>query len=218
MFIYTIPSYWNAVIFILCHHILCRVFAVVDKLHVDGISRSCHSNQNIDNKKDDNIVNADTKSDTVTRIGGVTQSTTTTVLKNQFVEINPNDSFELELKNVEFSYKCRPDQLVLKGMNASFKKGEGIIAICGKSGSGKSTLLGVMAGLYSNQNMDVDNSITFNVSSEKKIANSMADDRLELKDIKQYAKVGLLFLFDLKLLFNIIFCIQICKMLFVMLE
>ena len=58
----------------------------------------------------------------------------------------PNLSGDIELKDVEFSYKDQNHQ-TLKNINLKIKKGEKV-AILGKIGSGKSTLLKLINNLY----------------------------------------------------------------------
>jgi ABC-type multidrug transport system fused ATPase/permease subunit len=53
----------------------------------------------------------------------------------------------IQIKNVCFSYKSRPEVMVLKDFSLTIKK-NCITSIVGKSGSGKSTILGLLCGLY----------------------------------------------------------------------
>lgn len=55
---------------------------------------------------------------------------------------------KIELKGIYFGY--RPEQLILKGLNLTIKKGEKI-GIVGESGKGKSTLVDLIIGLYKPQ-------------------------------------------------------------------
>uniref|UniRef100_A0A4W5L7Q7 ABC transporter domain-containing protein n=1 Tax=Hucho hucho TaxID=62062 RepID=A0A4W5L7Q7_9TELE len=74
------------------------------------------------------------------------------ILRSHFLGINksyisrPNLRGDIELKDVQFSYKDQ-NQQTLKDINLKIKEGEKI-AILGKIGSGKSTLLKLIMNLY----------------------------------------------------------------------
>jgi ATP-binding cassette subfamily B protein len=59
----------------------------------------------------------------------------------------PTDSYDLHIKNLNFSYVNDNEQLVLKGINLHIPRGK-VTAIVGDSGSGKTTLLKLLLKLY----------------------------------------------------------------------
>ncbi|PLB50050.1 multidrug resistance protein 1, 2, 3 [Aspergillus steynii IBT 23096] len=62
-------------------------------------------------------------------------------------ESGPGAADIVDLDNVNFSYPLRPEILVLKGLNLSFKKGQ-FIALVGSSGCGKSTVIALLERFY----------------------------------------------------------------------
>ncbi|PON42312.1 ABC transporter [Parasponia andersonii] len=54
---------------------------------------------------------------------------------------------QIELKNVDFSYPVRPDQLIFKGLTLKIEAGR-TVALVGQSGSGKSTVIGLIERFY----------------------------------------------------------------------
>ena len=77
--------------------------------------------------------------------------------ETKIIDSKKDDSMEMigtrlekggvEVKNVIFSYRSRPEEKVLKGISLTAPSNS-ITAVVGRSGSGKSTLLLVMCGLY----------------------------------------------------------------------
>jgi len=55
-------------------------------------------------------------------------------------------AYEVELKDVTFSYDRKGGRKVLEGINIAVKRGE-LVAVCGDNGSGKTTLLKIMVGI-----------------------------------------------------------------------
>ncbi len=55
---------------------------------------------------------------------------------------------DIEMKDVWFRYKSRPDSMVLKGVSLKIKRGS-VIALVGRSGGGKSTIVSLLSGSYS---------------------------------------------------------------------
>lgn len=66
--------------------------------------------------------------------------------KKDLIKI-PNDTYDIVLKNLNFSYTNDPDNLILKNINLVIPKGK-VTAIVGDSGSGKTTLLKLLLKLY----------------------------------------------------------------------
>lgn len=54
---------------------------------------------------------------------------------------------EVEFKNVNFTYPCRPDSVVLKEFNLKIEAGK-TVALVGASGSGKSTAIAMIQRFY----------------------------------------------------------------------
>lgn len=61
------------------------------------------------------------------------------------VDAQSTDSIVLE--DVSFSYRSRPDKLVLQDISLSLARGK-VVALVGKNGSGKTTMASLIAGLY----------------------------------------------------------------------
>jgi ATP-binding cassette subfamily B protein len=65
---------------------------------------------------------------------------------NTLIEL-PKETFDIYIKNLNFSYVGDKEQLVLKNINLHIPKGK-VTAIVGDSGSGKTTLLKLLLKLY----------------------------------------------------------------------
>ena len=61
--------------------------------------------------------------------------------------IRADDKGGIQVKDVKFSYRSRPDEEILKGISLT-ASANSITAVVGRSGSGKSTLLSIICGLY----------------------------------------------------------------------
>src|SRR5690606_14572957 len=59
----------------------------------------------------------------------------------------PKQTWDIEVRNLNFSYTDDPNDLVLKNINLHIPKGK-VTAIVGNSGSGKTTLLKLLLKLY----------------------------------------------------------------------
>jgi ATP-binding cassette subfamily B protein len=59
----------------------------------------------------------------------------------------PNETFDITIKNLNFSYVNDKEELVLKNINLTIPRGK-VTAIVGDSGSGKTTLLKLLLKLY----------------------------------------------------------------------
>lgn len=66
----------------------------------------------------------------------------------------PKETFDIEVKNLNFSYVNDMDKLVLKNINLFIPKGK-VTAIVGDSGSGKTTLLKLLLKLYLPNNGEI---------------------------------------------------------------
>jgi ABC-type multidrug transport system fused ATPase/permease subunit len=62
-------------------------------------------------------------------------------------QTSPLNAGRVELRNVNFVYSNRTEQLVLRDISLSIKPCA-LTAVVGKSGSGKSTLMSLICGLY----------------------------------------------------------------------
>jgi ABC-type multidrug transport system fused ATPase/permease subunit len=75
-------------------------------------------------------------------------------LLERLPEIDPDDGIpiteplgDIELHDVWFSYKARPENMVLKGVSLKIPRGA-VCALVGRSGGGKSTIVSLLCGNY----------------------------------------------------------------------
>lgn len=71
--------------------------------------------------------------------------------ENYKVEYKFSFEKDIQLENISFSYKSRPNNLIFNNFNLKIIKNQSV-GIVGKSGSGKSTLMDIMLGLLHPQN------------------------------------------------------------------
>ena len=72
-----------------------------------------------------------------------------------YIDVNalPAENFDIEFKNVSFSYP-NADREILHGINVKIREGEKV-AIVGENGSGKSTFIALVCALYEATNGNV---------------------------------------------------------------